>query len=81
MLSIYLQRWRFSVAFNPIKKWGYEDDQHLSNHMKKCPFNIKYCFLFNFVAFIKLLIFIYYNSRSNCFPSQPVALPVFIQNN
>jgi len=52
-------RWRFSVAFNPIKKWGYEDGQHLSNHMKKCPFNIK----------------------SNCFPSQPVALPVFIQNN
>jgi len=34
-------RWRFSVALDPIEKWGYEDDQHLSNHIKKCPFNIK----------------------------------------
>lgn len=47
----YLQRWRFSVAFNPIQKWGYEDDQHLSNHITKCPFNIKYYLLIEFFCF------------------------------
>ncbi|CAN8004499.1 unnamed protein product [Ixodes hexagonus] len=45
------KRWFFSNAFTPISKWCFSEDDHMSNHLKDCPFftrNIKtrphYCF-------------------------------------
>ncbi|KAM9840587.1 F-box only protein 30-like [Aulostomus maculatus] len=32
--------WRFSTAFSPVLKWGYTDLPSMSDHLKKCHFNV-----------------------------------------
>ncbi|CAH1787398.1 unnamed protein product [Owenia fusiformis] len=39
--QITYKSWKFSSAFSPIHKWGFQEHNSLSNHLKQCPFNIK----------------------------------------
>uniref|UniRef100_A0A7N6AYR6 F-box protein 30b n=1 Tax=Anabas testudineus TaxID=64144 RepID=A0A7N6AYR6_ANATE len=32
--------WRFSTAFSPVLSWGFTDLPSMSNHLKKCHFNV-----------------------------------------
>ncbi|XP_041661967.1 F-box only protein 30-like [Cheilinus undulatus] len=32
--------WRFTTAFSPVLSWGFTDLPSMSDHLKKCPFNI-----------------------------------------
>lgn len=32
--------WRFSTAFSPVSSWGFTNVPSMSNHLKKCTFNI-----------------------------------------
>ncbi|XP_023132090.2 F-box only protein 30-like [Amphiprion ocellaris] len=32
--------WRFSTAFSPVSSWGFTDVPSMSDHLKKCQFNV-----------------------------------------
>lgn len=32
--------WRFTTAFSPVLSWGFTDLPSMSDHLKKCPFNV-----------------------------------------
>lgn len=32
--------WRFTTAFSPVSSWGFTDLPSMSDHLKKCPFNV-----------------------------------------
>ncbi|KAJ9586120.1 hypothetical protein L9F63_020232 [Diploptera punctata] len=34
--SIAHKRWFFSTAFTPVREWGFEAGEHMSNHLKSC---------------------------------------------
>jgi len=34
--SIAYKRWFFSTAFTPVREWGFEAEDHMSNHLKSC---------------------------------------------
>lgn len=34
--SITHKRWFFSTAFTPVKEWGFEAGEHMSNHLRSC---------------------------------------------
>lgn len=35
---IMLQKWLFSTAFNAVPRWQFEDNVHMNEHLKVCPF-------------------------------------------
>mgnify|MGYP001544874652 CR=1 FL=1 len=32
----------FSSAFTPVKRWNFEENPHMGNHLRVCPFNRTY---------------------------------------
>lgn len=39
-IYLLLQVWRFSTAFSPVLSWHFSDLPSMSDHLKKCQFNI-----------------------------------------
>ncbi len=37
-----MQRWFFSSAFEPVRRWAFEGaSTAVAEHLKNCPFNVK----------------------------------------
>ncbi|XP_069693934.1 F-box only protein 30-like [Periplaneta americana] len=34
--TIAYKRWFFSTAFTPVRQWGFEEEDHMSNHLRSC---------------------------------------------
>lgn len=42
MLLSHFQRWFFSSAMEPIRRWKMtSDDEAVSGHLKTCPYNVR----------------------------------------
>ncbi|XP_066997048.2 uncharacterized protein [Anabrus simplex] len=36
--NIAHKTWMFSTSFTPVLTWGFEENGHMANHMKECPY-------------------------------------------
>lgn len=39
--DIAYKRWFFSTSLGPIDHWSFSTEQAISEHLKKCPFNVR----------------------------------------
>lgn len=38
---LFLKRWFFSTAMDPIRNWCFSEEEGVARHLEKCPFNVR----------------------------------------
>ena len=39
--DVAYKRWFFSTSLGPIDQWSFSPEQAVSEHLKKCPYNVR----------------------------------------